>query len=81
MDKIELAIQRIMAGIFEVPLNEITLESSQDNIDSWDSLKHLDLVVALEEELDILFPSEEIGNLISFRLISLIAKEQLMSNN
>jgi len=77
MDKTELAIQQIMADVFEIPLEQITVESTQDNIDAWDSLKHLNLVVALEEEFEIYFPVEEIGNLISFRLIAVIVKEQL----
>jgi acyl carrier protein len=80
MDKVELAIQQIMASIFEISVEEITLESSQDNLENWDSLKHLDLVVAIEEEFDIIFPVEEIGNLISFKLISVILKEQLQEN-
>jgi acyl carrier protein len=81
MDKIELSIQRVMAVIFETPVAEITIESNQDNIGNWDSLKHLDLVVALEEEFEILFPAEEIGNLTSVRLISVIVKEQLLIKN
>ena len=77
MDKIELAIQQIMADVFEIPLEQVTIESTQDNIDAWDSLKHLNLVVAIEEEFEIYFPVEEIGNLISFKLIAVIVKEQL----
>lgn len=77
MDKIDFAIQEIMGVVFETPTDQITIESSQDNVENWDSLKHLDLVVALEEEFDIVFPIEEIGNLISFKLIAVILKEQL----
>lgn len=77
MDKIELKIQEIMGAVFEVPRDMINLESSQDNLENWDSLKHLNLVVALEEEFDMVFPIEEIGHLISFKLIVVILKEQL----
>lgn len=79
MDKIELAIQQIMADVFEIPVESVTAESTQDNIDAWDSLKHLNLVVAIEEEFEIYFPVEEIGHLISFQLISVIVKEQIES--
>lgn len=79
MDKVELAIQQIMSNVFDLPLEQITIESSQDNIIAWDSLKHLDLVVSLEEEFEIILPIEEIGNLISFKLIDIIVKEQLQS--
>jgi len=79
MDKIELAIQQIMADVFEKSSDQITIDSTQDNIDSWDSIKHLNLVVALEEEFEIDLPIEEIGNLISFKLIDVIVKEQLQN--
>ena len=79
MDKIELSIQQIMADVFEKFEEQISIDSTQDDIDSWDSIKHLNLIVALEEEFGIELPIEEIGNLISFKLISLIVKEQLQN--
>ena len=79
MDKVEIKIQELMGTVFEISAQEITIESSQDNLDKWDSLKHLDLVTTIEEEFDIIFPIEEIGNLVSFKLISLVLKEQLQS--
>jgi len=79
MDRIELKIQELMGTVFESPVDGITFESSQDNLDNWDSLKHLDLVISIEEEFDVEFPIEEIGNLVSFKLISVILKEQLQN--
>ena len=77
MDKIELVIQEIMSVVFKKDKELINSESSKDNIDSWDSLKHLDLIFALEEEFEITFPVEEIGHLVSFKLIKVIIEEQL----
>ena len=77
MDKIEFKIQELMGIVFEMPSEEISIESSQDNLDNWDSLRHLDLVTTIEEEFDIEFPIEEIGNLVSFKLIYVILKEQI----
>ena len=77
MDNIELAIQEIMAVVFEMSKESITSESSQDSIRNWDSIKHLDLIISLEEEFNIIFPIEEIGHLVSFRLIKIIIEEQL----
>jgi acyl carrier protein len=81
MDKIDLSIQNMMSKVFNVDSELINLESGQDNLDNWDSLRHLDFVVAVEEEFDIVFPIEEIGNLTSFKLISIIVREQLESGN
>jgi acyl carrier protein len=77
MDKIELSVQAIMSDVFGVDKELIDIESSQDDIDNWDSLNHLDLIVSLEEEFDIIFPIEDIGNLVSCKLIKVIIEEQL----
>lgn len=75
MDQTDATIQQIMADVFNIPAEEITEESSQDTIEEWDSLKHLDLVVALEEEFNVSIPVEEIGTMVSFKLVSFIIKE------
>jgi acyl carrier protein len=68
-------IVKVMASVFELNDNEINENSSIDNIESWDSLKHLALILALEEEFDISIPDEEVGNLINFKLIEYIINE------
>lgn len=50
-------------------------------IESWDSLKHMNLVIALEDEFQITIPDEEIGNLLSFSLIKLIVGEIIGSDD
>lgn len=75
MDDISEKIKIVMSAVFEIPLEEITDDSSADTIDSWDSLKHLNLILALEEEFDISIPDEEVGNLFNYKLIKLIVNE------
>jgi acyl carrier protein, ACP len=77
MDNTEQRIKQVMADVFDMPAETILENVSQDNLEGWDSLKHLDLVVALEEEFEITIPVEEVGNLISFKLIVVIIKELL----
>jgi len=73
-------IKNIMAAVFEISISDIDDESSVDTIKSWDSLKHMNLIIALEEEFLITIPDEEVGNLISYPLIVLILKE-ILSNS
>lgn len=73
-------IKNIMAAVFEISISDIDDESSVDTIKSWDSLKHMNLIIALEEEFQITIPDEEVGNLISYPLIVLILKE-ILSNS
>lgn len=72
MNELDNKILEVMSFVFEVPVSELNEESSQDTIESWDSVKHLNLIVALEEEFGIEIPIEEVGNMISFKLIRLI---------
>jgi len=73
-------IKNIMAAVFEISISDIDDESSVDTIKSWDSLKHMNLIIAHEEEFQITIPDEEVGNLISYPLIVLILKE-ILSNS
>lgn len=71
-------IKDVMAAVFEMSIDEITDISSPDNIESWDSLKHMSLVVALEEEFCIQFTDEEILEIINYPLIKSIILEKLI---
>jgi acyl carrier protein len=70
-------IKQVMSVIFEISPNQINEDASMDNIENWDSLKHLNLILALEEEFSISIPDEEVGDLVNFKLISLVINEQL----
>lgn len=77
MNELDNKILEVMSFVFEVPVSNLNEESSQDTIESWDSVNHLNLIVALEEEFGIEIPIEEVGNMISFKLIRLIVGELL----
>jgi len=62
-------IKQIMAKAFELPVEQITEQSSQDNIGNWDSLHHIKLIVFLEREFDVSIPDDEVGNMLNYRLI------------
>ena len=81
MNNIEKKYRSVFARVLEVDEDIVNAESNQDNLPSWDSLKHLELILAIEEEFGITFPLEEIGNLLSYKLIFLILTEQLQSND
>jgi len=64
-----------MSKAFEVPVEEISDQSNMDNLEKWDSLNHVRLIVALEREFDIEIPDEEVGNMVSFKLIESVIKK------
>lgn len=70
-------IKNVMSAVLEIPIDEIDDDSSPDNVGSWDSLKHMNLVVALEEEFDIEFIDDEIVEMMNLSQIKIIVMEKL----
>lgn len=71
-NNIEDRIKNVISAVFEIPIQEINDESSSETILSWDSLKHINLVVTLEEEFEIEFNDNEILEMNNFILIKKI---------
>jgi acyl carrier protein len=66
-----------MSAVLKVPADEIGEESSMDTIASWDSLQHMNLVLALEEEFGVSVPDEDAANITSYKLIRTVLQECL----
>ena len=52
-------VKTIMETIFQIDKNFIDDNTNQHDIEKWDSLRHIDLVAALEEEFETEIPDEE----------------------
>ena len=70
-------VRRIAADIFNMPLDQVTAESSPDTVETWDSLQHLNLVVALEQNFRLAFAPEEIEEMLSINLVVALVQEKL----
>ncbi len=53
-------LRQTMAAIFEMEEASIPEDASPENISKWDSLHHMNLIVALEGAFDIQFADEEV---------------------
>lgn len=70
-------VRQIVADLFNLPLEEVTPTASPDTIVTWDSLQHLNLVLALEQEFGLQFTPEEIEQMLSVELIVDLLQEKL----
>ena len=77
MNEIKEKIRNLMSIVLEIDLNKIKDNAEPSSIQSWDSLKHMSLIVALEEEFDIIFTDDELMELLNFELITRIVSEKL----
>jgi acyl carrier protein len=73
----ENRIKKVMGDIFNIDVNSINDKSSSDSIENWDSLKHMNLLVALEEEFDVEFDDVDLENLLNFQLIYTAIRERI----
>jgi len=56
-------VRRIAADVLEVPRDRVSASASSENIETWDSVHHLNLVLALEQEFHVQFEPEEIDEM------------------
>ena len=66
-----------MATLLNVEAATIGPDSSMDSIESWDSLRHMNLVLALEEEFKVSIPDDDAGSITSYKLIKLVLEDLL----
>lgn len=53
-------LNEIFIDVLDLDEVELTDETSADDIDEWDSLSHIQLIVAIEKEFGLKFTSKEI---------------------
>ncbi len=70
-------IKAVVSAVLNISIDDINNDSSPDTIESWDSLKHMNLIVALEEEFEIIFDEEDFEDMLNFQLISLTIREKI----
>lgn len=71
----EQKLKQIMSNIFGIEEEEITDDSSMDNIEKWDSLKHINLIIAIEEHFGISIDEDEMVEMTSFTEIKRILRD------
>jgi acyl carrier protein len=69
-------IAEIMKNVFEIDNTIEQVHYVKDQIATWDSINHMNLIVALEEEFKVRFSENEINELLSLDLIELTIKEK-----
>lgn len=53
-------VEGLLADVLQVPAAEITDDLSMKDVEAWDSLKHMELVVSLEQTFGLQLTFDEI---------------------
>ena len=59
------SIMAIIAAVLRLPPEIIGAKTSMDNTPQWDSLKHMEIIFAIEDEFSLEFSEEELATLTS----------------
>jgi acyl carrier protein len=62
-------IRQIVADITQNDIASVTTDSNSQNLDGWDSVAQINIIVAIEEEFEVAFSAEEMHALNSVKKI------------
>ncbi len=66
----EKQVIELVALVLKKEPSEVNAETSLQNTEEWDSLRHLSLILALEDEFEVEVPDNEVQHLTSVALIT-----------
>ena len=72
-----LDVRRIAADVLRKALDEVPASGTRDTITAWDSMAHVNLVLALEQHFDVQFRPEEMLEMLSIELTAMLVEEKL----
>ena len=72
-------IRTLASDIFGVPAGQITPASTPETIETWDSIQHLNLVLALEEKFGLQLSPEEIEQMKSIAEVIQLVEAKLQA--
>ena len=65
-------LNNILCEVFRLKGNELDDKLTMEDIESWDSLTHMDLITSIEEGLDIQLTMDDIMNMKDIKAIRTI---------
>jgi acyl carrier protein len=74
---VEEKVRTVLADVLGLDPSAVGPDTSPDTVEAWDSLQHLNLVLAIEEEFDFQVSDAEMTELVSYPLIIAIVNEKL----
>lgn len=77
MSELKERIRNVMSIVFGIEKEQVKDNSEPGLIENWDSLRHMNLIVALEEEFGITFSDDEMTELLNMELIISIISEKI----
>ena len=78
MDNIEERIKEVMSLIFNIDKLDLPDDCAYGNFEPWDSLAHMNLIIALEEEFMLRLSDEDVTDMLNISLVRDIIKSNII---
>lgn len=73
---IKLEVYSVVSDVFRIPVEEIRENMTPSDIEGWDSLEQLNLVMAIENKFGISFGTEDMFNIVTIKsIIDIVSKK------
>lgn len=73
---VEDRVRKVVAEVFGLPLDSITAQTSHDDIEDWDSVNVLNLLMAVESEFETTLSPEDVADFLSVELVTAVLSEK-----
>ncbi len=70
-------LKAVVAAMLDIDVLTVGPATNTDTVPQWDSVRHMNLVIALEEAFGITVPDDEVATLTSYRIVRAMVEEQL----
>ena len=74
MDK---QLKHIMSDVINMKESDINDHTSIKNVEQWDSLKHMELITAIEQHFGIMLAANEIAEMTSMAVIKKVLSSRI----
>jgi acyl carrier protein len=71
----------VASAIFGIPRKALKPQSTPEDIESWDSVRHLTLMLALEQQFGITIPPEDTDDMGTLEMIADVVERILASHD
>ena len=69
MSDLDKKLKEVFCDTFTLEESQINEDLTADDVETWDSINHLSLVMNLEDATGVKFSTEEITQLVSYKAI------------
>ena len=70
-------VRQLVADVLNMPKEALNDSSSPEDVTNWDSMQHLNIVLAVEQQFDLTVLPEEIESMVSVGRIAALVEEKV----